>query len=180
MWQGCPYDAFQFEQNFENIKVVTPRKVRVAQRWHPPTGYVLKFNVDGSSRGSPGVAGVGGVVRNAHWKVLGYFSKNVGEKFAYEAEVLAILHTLLFCQQYALFNVLIESDCLLVVGWVHNKSSRPWMMQNEFNLMDFLLQVGVVRLLREGNWFANFLAKGGCDRVEPIWCLCDPVVLAQS
>lgn len=54
----------------------------------------LKFNVDGSARGKPGPAGVGGVHRNDQGAVLVLFSKNVGLMESNEAEVVAILEAL--------------------------------------------------------------------------------------
>ncbi|OMP09344.1 hypothetical protein COLO4_05572 [Corchorus olitorius] len=38
----------------------------------------LKFNVDGASSGSSGMAGVGGVLRDNMGTVLVKFSKNIG------------------------------------------------------------------------------------------------------
>ncbi|KAK7309436.1 hypothetical protein RJT34_06161 [Clitoria ternatea] len=48
--------------------------------------YLLKFNVDGSARGQPGVAGIRGVLGNHKGDILGIFSKHVGNLWAYEAE----------------------------------------------------------------------------------------------
>ena len=43
-----------------------PKKSRFV-RWIPPGKEALKFNVDGSSRGNPGAAGIGGVLQNNVW-----------------------------------------------------------------------------------------------------------------
>ena len=51
---------------------------------------VLKLNVDGASRGKPGLARIGGVIRNSKGEVLLMFSKHVGVCNSNEVEVLAI------------------------------------------------------------------------------------------
>lgn len=48
------------------------KRIRV-EEWIPPTSKALKFNVDGSARGSPGLAGMGGVLRDEREKILCLF-----------------------------------------------------------------------------------------------------------
>ena len=52
---------------------------------HSPSG-VLKFNVDGATRGKPGLVGIGGVLRNHKGEVMYMFSKHVGIKDSKEAD----------------------------------------------------------------------------------------------
>ncbi|KAK1564862.1 hypothetical protein Q3G72_013377 [Acer saccharum] len=65
--------------------------------WQPPSPSAMKFNVDGSSRGNPGNAGIGGVLRDCLGKVLGLFSLHIGYKDAISAEVSAILKACELC-----------------------------------------------------------------------------------
>ncbi|KAK3218345.1 hypothetical protein Dsin_012315 [Dipteronia sinensis] len=58
--------------------------------WIPPLMDTLKFNVDGSARGSPGMAGIGGVMRDSRGKVVCLFSYFVGTTDSNSAEILAI------------------------------------------------------------------------------------------
>ncbi|KAG2686113.1 hypothetical protein I3760_10G162100 [Carya illinoinensis] len=46
-----------------------PKKIRVVQWTRPPQDWV-KLNIDGSSLGNPGMAGAGGVIRDAGGKLL--------------------------------------------------------------------------------------------------------------
>ena len=62
--------------------------------WYPPPLGVVKFNVDGASRGKPGPAGIGGVLRYCKGEVLMMFSKYVSVGDSNEADVLAILEGL--------------------------------------------------------------------------------------
>ncbi|XP_057447959.1 uncharacterized protein LOC130739623 [Lotus japonicus] len=116
---------------------------------------------------------IGGILRYREGKVLGIFSRKVEVRQADEAEVLAILYALMFCQQFMVLAVEIESDSTLVVGWVSEAKNRPWNLTNELNMIDYLLPVvacnWVTHILREGNAEADELAKEGCFRVEPVW-----------
>lgn len=69
-------------------------KGRRVDQWSPPPLGVLKFNVDGATRGKPGPTAIGGILRNNNGEVLFRFSKNVGVCDSNEAEVLAILEAL--------------------------------------------------------------------------------------
>lgn len=57
---------------------------------------VLKFNVDGASRGKPGPMGIKCVLHNSKGEVLLMFSKHVGICDSNLVEVLAILEALRF------------------------------------------------------------------------------------
>ncbi|XP_057452848.1 uncharacterized protein LOC130744704 [Lotus japonicus] len=169
-WKDCPYDANQFARGFTKIDVHAKVSTRPVISWKPPQGLILKFNVDGSFQS--GRAGIGGILRNNVKKVAGKFSRKVEVKRADEAEVLAILYALLFCQQFMVYSVEIESDPSLAVDWVCGTKNRPWNLTNELNMIDYLLPLvacrGVSHILREGNMEADKLAKEGCSREEPI------------
>lgn len=77
------------KKGFDNLKVYGilhnweasvsngfPKKC-ILQVWVPPLVVELKFNVNGASRGKPGLARVGGVLRNSHGVLLVLFSKHV-------------------------------------------------------------------------------------------------------
>lgn len=54
-------------------------KTRKVSRCSPPSR-VLKSKVDGAVRGKPGLAGIGGVLRNYKGEVMYMFSKYAGSK----------------------------------------------------------------------------------------------------
>lgn len=110
------YSLGQFVAGFEFVRLQTQATSRVAVDWQAPPSGVLKFNVDGASKGNPGESGIGGVLRDSSGQILGYFSMSTGFMWAYEAEVHAILHALLFCHHFNCHNVLIESDSTLAIG----------------------------------------------------------------
>lgn len=129
---------------------------------------ICKFNVDGSIRGAPWVSSIGGIMRCANGVALGHFSKATWILWAFQAEVHAIMHALLFCSEFWLQNIIIESDSTLVVGWVGRKQTRPWKLMQELNQINrLMLEVncaGVFHIFREANSKANCLAKSGCKR----------------
>ncbi|KAI9185392.1 hypothetical protein LWI28_006777 [Acer negundo] len=67
-----------------------PTKVIRPCSWSPPMDNDLIFNIDGSARGSPGLARIDGVMRDASGKFLCLFSSFVGSADSNVAEVLAI------------------------------------------------------------------------------------------
>ncbi|XVE54848.1 hypothetical protein DITRI_Ditri03aG0115400 [Diplodiscus trichospermus] len=69
---------------------VKPVKVRHLLNWCNSPQRVLKFNVDGSSRGKPGPTGIGGVMRDHSGCVKIRFSKSIGVVDSNLAELLAI------------------------------------------------------------------------------------------
>ena len=97
-----------------------PCKVRRIFAWSPPSFGVYKFNVDGASRGKPGLAGIGGVLRNWKGEVLIMFSKNVAVCDSNEVGVvLVILESLrMFSNEGTL---VVESDSSNAIVWELNR-----------------------------------------------------------
>lgn len=172
-WRDCSYTASDFLLNFENLRLNVRAVRNRKNEWFPPPVGVLKFNVDGSALGAPGRSGVGGVLRNSRRQIIGVFSKAVGELWANEAEVKAILQALIFCKQYHLRHIQIESDSTIAVGWTLNQVNRPWKLIQDLNLIDALCVevdcISISHIYRESNPLADYLAKSGCWRELHIW-----------
>lgn len=41
--------------------------------WSPPNPGILKINVDGAAKGSPGICGIGGILQNSRNEIKGLF-----------------------------------------------------------------------------------------------------------
>ena len=82
------------------------------------------------------------------------------------------MYYLLFCNQFGLTNVIIESDSTVAVGWANSIENRPWKLANDLNYLDHLkhvvLCVGIRHFLRERNIIADYLAKTACDLDDTI------------
>ena len=50
--------------------------------------------MDGAARGSPGLAGFGGIFRDHLGRVLGWFLGNLGFAIVLKAELQAVIHTI--------------------------------------------------------------------------------------
>lgn len=144
---------------------------------------ILECSWDGQVNKEKGSKEIGGVLRNYKKEVVGVVAKGIGEAWAYEAEVQAIHHALLFCCQFKISTIVIESDSTLAVGWVNNRERRPWKLYQVLHSIDqLILQVNclsVSHILREGNGVADFLAKLGRDSDEVLWGVGSVPILAD-
>ncbi|GFY81999.1 hypothetical protein Acr_02g0002390 [Actinidia rufa] len=57
--------------------------------WKPPSTGMFKLNIDGASKGNPGKAGAGGLIRNHEGRWVAGFCHNIGTTNSLEAEVTA-------------------------------------------------------------------------------------------
>ncbi|XVF88973.1 hypothetical protein PTKIN_Ptkin19aG0094400 [Pterospermum kingtungense] len=146
-------------------------KERARSTWCHPDFGTLKFNVDGSSLGKPGPAGIGGILRNHLGEVLIRFSKSISIADSNEAEVLAIREALIqfVTSRWAQdFSLTIESDSAPAVAWISKPDEAPWRLRNFIchilNIKSKIRHLKVVHILREGNNLADSLAKQGVHR----------------
>ncbi|KAK2655849.1 hypothetical protein Ddye_008901 [Dipteronia dyeriana] len=99
-----------------------PRKYNRSDEWKHPQRDDLMFNVDGSIRGSPGWAGMGGVLRDSRGKVLCMFSFCLGVTDSNSVEIFVILRAChLDSMNQSLVNrkVTIVSDSKTAVSWIN-------------------------------------------------------------
>lgn len=75
----------------------------------------LVVNIDGASRGNPGRAGIGIVIRDANGNVLKKYKEYIGMKTNNEAEYAALKKALGLAQAYGKKHVTIYSDSELIV-----------------------------------------------------------------
>ena len=158
----------------EAVKNFCPlsKPTRITSGWQPPPLGDLKWNVDGSSLGKPGLAGAGGVLRNHAGLVKCLFSIPCGIIDSNLAEVIAIRKALQLSTlnpDLLNVNITIESDSTNAVAWInHNLESSPWKMHTELCLIENLLaahqHTSIVHSFRENNFMADALAKQGLHR----------------
>ncbi|KAK9984218.1 hypothetical protein SO802_033743 [Lithocarpus litseifolius] len=84
-------------------------------RWEKPNAGWMKLNTDGSSIGTLGLAGSGGVIRDEEGKwVIGY-GRKIGSANSFLAELWALRDGLLLCLQSHAQAVVIEMDAKVIV-----------------------------------------------------------------
>ncbi|KAK2653709.1 hypothetical protein Ddye_013565 [Dipteronia dyeriana] len=109
--------------NIKDVCIDTNHRKTVSQEtWQPPAIGSLKFNVDGSIKGCPGMAGMGGVLQNHEGRVLGLFSLHMGCQNSNSVEIIAIHKAYEMCVSNSLFQndeVIIVSDSKVATFWVN-------------------------------------------------------------
>ncbi|XP_057419024.1 uncharacterized protein LOC130713256 [Lotus japonicus] len=167
------YSLEHFARDFTNIRLQPRQKKMRNASWSLLVDGTMKVNVDGASKGNPGTRGIGGILRNVRNEIKGFFSKNIGHGFAFEAEVVAIHEALSLCQQHLIHNIIIESDSSLAVGWVNCRRNRPWKLRGILNQIDILIPLvnclEIRHIFREANSEADALAKRGSNNPRPLY-----------
>ena len=143
-----------------------PRKKRMSARWKLPSLDCLKFNVDGSAKGSPGPAGMGGVLRDSYGKVICLFFSFLGIFDGISAEIEEIHKACVLC----LSNCDLRNRCISIVSdsktamdWINEADqicvSHPTLIQVIRFLLSSLSNTTVSYSSRSSNSFADLLAK---------------------
>ncbi|XVF66579.1 hypothetical protein PTKIN_Ptkin10aG0048600 [Pterospermum kingtungense] len=143
----------------------------VRAKWPEASSWSLKFNVDGSSLGKPGPAGVGWILRDHHGNELIRFSKSIGVEDSNVAELLAIREAfILFLSSTWVMSskLIVESDSMVAVDWARKPSSVPCRVRNFINHLENLKlkckDWKIVHIFRKANQVADKLAKEEVQR----------------
>ncbi|KAK2655964.1 hypothetical protein Ddye_009016 [Dipteronia dyeriana] len=159
----------------------TSIKTNKSMAWASPFGYNLGFNVDGSTRGVPSNAGIGGVLRDSSGKVLSLFSYYVGILDATSVEIPAIHRACQLVVDNQIFgnrNISIFSDSKSVVSWCKGEDFGNLRLVNFLydirQIIQSLKCLDIKFMPRGSNSFAYSLSKNGSscygDRLE--WGVC--------
>ncbi|KAK8480387.1 hypothetical protein V6N12_031450 [Hibiscus sabdariffa] len=142
------------------------------KEWGPPSVGSVEFNTDGAVKGCYGPAGIGGVLRDHNSRILMIFSKHIRMSDPVSAEILAIKEALVLFTKSAWAsdaNLIIETDCSIVAGWLQNPTTTPLAIKDAVE--DCLaaaveLDWKIVRESRANNALADLLAKDGINALE--------------
>lgn len=93
---------------------------------------LAKDQFDGAARGSPGLLGTGGVIRDCFGRAIALFAAPLGVRFAFEAELFAVMLAVQKVSSLPPHPIWIESDSMLVVQMLrHRSASVPWSLRLE-------------------------------------------------
>lgn len=96
-------------------------------KWHPPPPIgKFKPNIDGASKGNPGIASCGRMIRNYDVKFVCGCSCHLGHGTNIFAELSALKYNLLLYYQLQSSELVAETDSLLAVNWFNKKQEPPW------------------------------------------------------
>ncbi|KAM5549758.1 hypothetical protein ABKV19_000926 [Rosa sericea] len=141
--------------------------------WHAPCAFQLKVNTDGAARGTPGLAGYGGIFRDHLGNCMGCFAGSMGIATALEAELQAIIHAVTIASGKGWTSLWIECDLAVAIHFLANKNcSVPWRLTVDWSNCCTILssmQIRFSHIYREGNQVADCLANYGVDHEGHYW-----------
>lgn len=172
-WLGKKLWIWGWTMFFNKLEACLQRRLPRARKlavWSPPPMGVLKFNMDGATRGKLVLAGIGGVLRYNKGDVLLLFSKKVELKESNEAKVMAILEAFrLFISSFQA-GLIIESDSSNSIGWISSYEGH-WKFHFLLSDIKFMSSQGLVEFKHVGrlaNVMVDSLGKQGVDKVVPL------------
>jgi probable phosphoglycerate mutase len=83
--------------------------------WLPPPNGFIKINFDGASKGNPGPAGYGAVIRNSEGEILILTAGYLGETTNNVAELTGLLQGLRQAVTLASHTIILEGDSQIVI-----------------------------------------------------------------
>ncbi|XP_019259768.1 PREDICTED: uncharacterized protein LOC109237833 [Nicotiana attenuata] len=132
--------------------------------WHkPPTGWV-KLNIDGCSKGNPGSAGGGGLIRDHNGVLIGAFAEFYGDCSCNIAEAKAMRRGIKMYITNGLTNVIVEYDSAIILNLIKRTRKPPWRFNNNIEQIQTMTKhrnFVFCHTLREGNNSADKLANLG-------------------
>ncbi|KAK7268945.1 hypothetical protein RIF29_21656 [Crotalaria pallida] len=130
---GCPYGPGDIRNNIEAVRSWhLPMRHRPSIAWVQPPAPKIKWNVDGSSLGKPGPAGIGGVLRDSVGTIWCQFAASIGIEDSNIAEFMAIIFALETSLQQPWMKeqiIIVESDSRTALSWAKNYGECPWKLQ---------------------------------------------------
>lgn len=144
-----------------------------ASSWKPPPEGFFKVNIDGASKGNPGVAGFGGAIRDHQGQTKYIFHGHLEKGTNNMAELLELDQCLEILVEENLQNANIEAESefiIRVAKKIHNgtspdKVSKHWkLLQVFFRIHSHLQTLRMIRFIhvrRKANMLGDRLANEG-------------------
>lgn len=92
----------------------------------------FKCNTDGAAKGATGMAACGGIFRDKNAAVIGCFAYNIGNSFAFHAEIVDIITAVELAHQKGWNYIWLECDSQLAIQAFSNPKIVPWMLRNRW------------------------------------------------
>ncbi|KAL0302292.1 UNVERIFIED_CONTAM: putative ribonuclease H protein [Sesamum angustifolium] len=91
------------------------RQIATIVHWKKPQEGWHKLNIDGASKGNPGVFGAGGILRDHLGRVIFAFQEPLGTTTNTQAELCAVHRGLKICRDKGFHKIWIETDATVVI-----------------------------------------------------------------
>ena len=142
-----------------------------------------KLNLDGSTFGSTGHVGGGGVIRDHDGQWLKGYARPLGCSNSCMAELWALRDGLLLAKEMGLNNLIIEMDALSVALLMNNNTVNLLMeplLTDCKNLVSEIPNKQIVHIYREANQCADALAKLGASSLDSFVIFLHPPPVVES
>uniref|UniRef100_A0A2N9EFE1 Reverse transcriptase domain-containing protein n=1 Tax=Fagus sylvatica TaxID=28930 RepID=A0A2N9EFE1_FAGSY len=104
-------------------KVDKPPKEKILIGWKPPPSGFLKLNTDGSALGNPGLASVGGLIRDSNGNWVRGFSRFIGTTNSFAAELWGLRDGLELARKLDIAKLIVEVDAKAVVDIILSENN---------------------------------------------------------
>lgn len=140
---------------------------KMVTSWGAPELGWLKFNVDASLFSGTNAFAIGMVVRDAQGEFLaGKTVRSRGEVSVMEAEAFGVLEALKWLEEMGYYNVIVESDCLLVVDAIAKENVYQLevgdLLQACRERLKWRSDIQVCFVKKQANKAAHMLARHPC------------------
>ena len=148
-----------------NNSLSTKRLVLKNIRWEKPRNGWLTLNTDGLVASGSGIAGGGGLLRDANGDWVTGFARRIGTTSSFMAELWALRDGLQLCLHLHIQAVSIELDSKSIVeifnSQTHATTSISSLIEDCKYMISKIPQTRTRHIFREANRCADFLAKLG-------------------
>ncbi|XP_016461411.1 uncharacterized protein LOC107784749 [Nicotiana tabacum] len=130
-----------------------PLKVTKVLWEMPPQGWI-KVNCDGASRGNPGRSSIGYTLRDDEGNINYACGMLIHETTNNEAEALAIVEELKYCEAKGFAQVILQTDSLLLNNAIEGIWAVSWVIAeyvDEIAKAMSRIHVKLSHIMREGN-----------------------------
>ena len=121
------YYVKEIELAGEVMAILGPKHIQstIEINWRtPPRGWI-KININGASKGNPGLAGCGGIIHDEEARWIGGFTCNLGICGPFMAKMWGSFYGLKLAWELGFRSILLESDSKLLVDmlWTGHSDS---------------------------------------------------------
>lgn len=144
-------------------------------KWKAPPKHSYKLNFDGASKGNPGAAGFGGIIRNHEGTPMQIYFGNMGWDTNNSAELEGLWQGLTLAWNLNLQPLVVEGDSQILINMAKRlqnisqarKIATRWRLEARLKDIEQLLRsnrvISFMHTKREGNKVADLLANIGVE-----------------
>ena len=170
----------------ETIHSISRKTGRISQlvshvvKWSTPLDWWYMLNTDGVAKGSPGLVGASGIIRDSLGRWVKRFHRGLGLTFSIVAKLWGLLKGLKLAHQLNISHLIIEieMDAQIIVNLLNMSCSNSLLVKpllfecNRF--LETILQSQIRHVFIEANYSVDFLTDLGAQIQPLLTLLCSP------